>query len=170
MNIILKYTKSWILLNKYDKGDLDTKDIETKQTNELDYEHAKNAINSLKEALIQKDEASELFGNESNNSLKGVLNSINQTFDGKDLYPSLEEKAAHLLYFIIKDHPFSDGNKRIGAMLFIIYLSINNFLYKQDGERKINDNALVSLALLIAQSNPKEKDSMIALVMNLLVG
>jgi prophage maintenance system killer protein len=86
------------------------------------------------------------------------------------LYPSLEQRAAHLLYFIIKDHPFNDGNKRIGSFLFIYYLDRNNFLYKKSGEKKINDNALASLALLIAISDPKEKDKMIKIITNLLSG
>jgi len=91
-----------------------------------------------------------------------------QTFDKKELYPSIEEKAAHLLYFIIKDHPFIDGNKRIGSFLFVYFLDKNKYLYRKTGERKINDNALTALALLIAVSDPKEKDKLIKIVTNLL--
>jgi death-on-curing family protein len=100
---------------------------------------------------------------------QGILGNLYQTFDGQELYRSIEAKAAHLLYFIIKDHPFSDGNKRIGAFLFILFLARNNHLFKQNGERKINDNALVAVALLVAESNPKHKEIMVKLIMNLIV-
>ena len=96
--------------------------------------------------------------------MQGILGNIAQTFDHHELYPNVEEKAAHLLYFVIKDHPFIDGNKRIGAFLFLIFLKDNNLL-EQSG---INDNGLVALALLIAESNPKQKNLMIKLTMNLL--
>ena len=96
--------------------------------------------------------------------MQGILGNIAQTFDHHELYPNVEEKAAHLLYFVIKDHPFIDGNKRIGAFLFLIFLKDNNLL-EQSG---INDNGLVALALLIAESNPKQKNLMIKLVLNLL--
>ena len=92
----------------------------------------------------------------------------NQTFGGNELYSSLDEKAAHLLYFIIKDHPFSDGNKRIGSFVFIYFLKLNGILLRSNGEAKINDNTLVALALLIAESNPKDKELMVALTTNLL--
>ena len=107
-----------------------------------------------------------MFGVPIGDKIKGILGSINQTFDGNDLYSSIEEKAAHLLYFVIKDHPFADGNKRIGSMLFLYYLQKNNFLYRTSGEKKINDNAIVALALLIAASNPREKDNLVKLVIN----
>ncbi|GAB4287725.1 MAG: hypothetical protein Kow0098_04690 [Ignavibacteriaceae bacterium] len=118
--------------------------------------------------MIAKKEASELFCRENGNQFKAILKNIYQTFGGTDLYSSLEEKAAHLLYFIIKDHPFSDGNKRIGSFLFIYYLDKNNFLHKKSGEKKINDNALTLLALLIAISDPKEKEKMIKIITNLI--
>ncbi len=101
-------------------------------------------------------------------ALERILHAINQTFGGKELYPGIEEKAAHLLYFTIKDHPFVDGNKRIGSFLFILFLYKNNYLLKSTGEAKINDNTLVAIALLIAESKPKEKEIMIALITNLL--
>ncbi|MBU2495712.1 MAG: Fic family protein, partial [Candidatus Omnitrophica bacterium] len=93
---------------------------------------------------------------------------IYQTFAGKELYPSLEEKAAHLLYFIIKDHPFIDGNKRTASFLFVYFLDRNNYLYRASGEKKINDNALTALSLLIAVSDPKDKDVLIKITTNLL--
>jgi death-on-curing family protein len=122
----------------------------------------------MKEELIVKKEATELFGLENGEKFKAIIGNIYQTFGGADLYPSLEEKAAHLLYFIIKDHPFIDGNKRVGSIMFIYYLNRNNYLYKNSGEKKINDNALTTLALLIAISDPKEKDKMIKIITNLL--
>jgi death-on-curing family protein len=94
---------------------------------------------------------------------------LEQTFAGQSLYPSIEERAAHLLYFIIKDHPFIDGNKRIASFLFIVFLVKNNYLHNKKGEKKINDNALAALALLVAESDPKEKELMTALITNLLI-
>ena len=125
-------------------------------------------ITELKQSLINKKQAGDLFGAERENGLKGILGNINQAFGNKELYPSIEEKSAHLLYFIIKDHVFADGNKRIGSFLFIVFLARNNYLFNKKGEKKFNDNALVALALLIAESNPKEKDLIIKLVMNFL--
>lgn len=167
LNIITDYANSWILLQKYDEGKLRiTKTTESKYS--LDYNEARNAITELKRDLVKKRQAGSLFGQEREEELAGILAGINQAFNGKEVYPSIEEKAAHLLYFIIKDHPFADGNKRIASLLFIIYLVKNNYLFNKKGERKINDNALVALALLIAESDPKEKDIMIKLVINFL--
>ncbi|HCC68616.1 MAG TPA: hypothetical protein DEP99_01880, partial [Nitrospiraceae bacterium] len=97
-----------------------------------------------------------------------VLGNIYQTFDKKEVYPSLEEKAAHLLYFVIKDHPFIDGNKRTASFLLVYFLDRNNYLYRSSGEKKINDNALTALSLLIAVSDPKDKDILIKITTNLL--
>jgi prophage maintenance system killer protein len=134
----------------------------------LDYDEAKEAIAELKTALIQKGEATELFGREKAGELKGNLLNIYQSFGGTDLLPSLEAKAANLLYYIIKGHPFNDGNKRIGAYLFVLFLHKNGILHKPNGEPKINDNALASIALLVAQSDPSQKNIIIKLVMNML--
>ncbi len=117
---------------------------------------------------MAEGEASDLFGRERENAFNGILNSVVQTFGGEYLYPSIEEQAAHLLYFVIKNHPFADGNKRVGAFLFIWFLHLNKHLLRKGGEAKINDNALVALALLIAQSDPATKDLMIKLVINLI--
>ena len=117
---------------------------------------------------MEREEATELFGNEKDDSFIGTLQSVVQTFGGQYLYPSIEEQAAHLLYFIIKNHPFSDGNKRIGAFMFVWFLEKNRHRFKQDGEVKINDNALVALALLVAQSDPDEKEFMVALITQLI--
>lgn len=109
-----------------------------------------------------------MFGNEKDQSFEGILGNIIQSFDGQYLYPTIEEQAAHLLYFVIKNHPFSDGNKRIGAFLFVWFLEKNKHRFKQSGELKINDNALVAIALLVAQSNPSDKEIMIQLIIQLI--
>lgn len=169
LTIITGYAKSWILLQQYDNKDISliSRGI-SKPAGQIKYTEAKSAIESLKEDLKKKKEAAELFGIEREKGLEGILHTINQTFGGEELYPGIEEKAAHLLYFLIKDHPFVDGNKRIGAFMFILFLHKNNYLLKPTGEVKINDNTLVAIALLIAESKPKEKDIMIALITNLL--
>jgi death-on-curing family protein len=109
-----------------------------------------------------------LFGNLKDESFKGILGTIIQTFGRQYLYSTIEEQAANLLYFIIKNHPFSDGNKRIGAFIFVWFLEKNKHRFKKNGELKINDNALVALALLVAQSDPAEKDLMVQLIVNLI--
>jgi prophage maintenance system killer protein len=169
LSVIKDYAHSWQLLKKYDEGELKLLRSKGKEARRFAYEYVRPAINTLKETLMKKEEATDIFGNERDESFQGILGNIYQTFGGKDLYASLEEKAAHLLYFVIKDHPFSDGNKRIGSFLFVYFLGENKILYRANGEKKINDNTLVALALLIAESDPKQKDVMVALVTNLLV-
>jgi death-on-curing family protein len=134
----------------------------------LRWEEAQEIIKNIKRELINKKEAGELFGVDSGGKLQGILKGIYQTFGKKELYPSIEEKAAHLLYFIIKDHPFVDGNKRIASFLFVYFLDKNEYLYKPSGEKKINDNALTALVLLIAISDPKDKDILIKITTNLI--
>lgn len=168
LRIITDYADTWFVLNAYDKGELSLEGVGRKAGPALNYESLKKSIVKFKERLAAKKEAGSLFGEEVGNKFKAVLGNINQTFGGKDLYASLEEKAAHLLYFLIKDHPFADGNKRIGSLTFLLYLVENNFLYDKKGERKINDNTLTALALLIAESDPKDKDTMTKLVVNLI--
>ena len=111
---------------------------------------------------------SALFGREKDESLKGALGAVMQTFGGKDVYPGIEEKAANLLYFLIKDHPFVDGNKRIGAALFLWFLEKNEVLYYPDGTKRIADTALVAMTLLIAESKPAEKDLLTRVLINLI--
>jgi death-on-curing family protein len=167
LDIISSYTESFVLLNRYDRGDLadvGSEDI----TYIIRYDESRDAIRELKTRLIGEDEATPLFGNEKDESFKGILSNIIATFDGAYLYPTIEEQAAHLLYFVIKDHPFTDGNKRIGAFLFIWFLERNKHRHKKSGEVKINEAGLTTLALLIAQSDPREKDMMIKLVVNLI--
>lgn len=167
MDIIANYTESFLLLNRYDTGNLSDGGSEN-ITYIIEYPEAKKAILELKWKLIEKQEANEIFGNEKDESFIGILSNIVATFDGDYLYSTIEEQAAHLLYFIIKDHPFTDGNKRIGAFLFIWFLEKNKHRLKKNGEVKINDTGLTTLALLIAQSDPKEKDMMIRLIINLI--
>jgi prophage maintenance system killer protein len=162
--IIRKYTKTWDLLLRYDENRLETIKFKT-QDNIIDlpYQEAITAINTFRVELIKKGEASELFGRERDGALKGILGNILQTWDGIALYNSNTERAAHLLYFIIKDHPFSDGNKRIGSLLFLIYLKKSKIV------AKIDNNSLIALALLVAESEPSQKEIMIQLIINLLV-
>ncbi|MBU2082007.1 virulence protein RhuM/Fic/DOC family protein [Patescibacteria group bacterium] len=169
LNLLGNYSKTLTLLEQYD-----TEKLRLSHTGKgkfvLSYEKAARVIVELRKELFVKKEAGDLFGQEYGEKFKGVLGNIRQSFGGKELYPSLEEKAAHLLYFIIKDHPFADGNKRIGSFLFVYFLDKNKFLYKKTGEKKINDNALTALALLIAISDPKEKDKLVKIITNLLMG
>jgi death-on-curing family protein len=168
LSVINGYANSWLLLQQYDEDKLAIRKGKAKEKRRFDYDFVRPAIDELRSSLRTKGEASDLFGNERDQSFKGILGNIYQSFGGKELYGSLEEKAAHLLYFIIKDHPFSDGNKRTGSFLFILFLERNGILYRKNGEKKINDTALVALALLIAESKPAEKDNMVALITNLI--
>ena len=168
LNIINNYTQSFVLLNQFDSNNLSQERLSENITYEIEYNDAFHAIDELKKQLIKKKEASALFGNQKDESFGGILNSVLQTFDGNYLYPSIEEQAAHLLYFVIKNHPFIDGNKRIGAFLFVWFLEKNKHRFKANGELKINDNGLTALALLIAQSDPSDKELMIKLIINLI--
>lgn len=167
--VVTDYANSWTLLQQYDAGGIETKKRITKGISYIEYEDALDAIRALKDYLQRKREKSDIFGIELKKGvIEGILKSIRQSFGGMEIYQSLEEKAAHLLYFIIKQHPFVDGNKRVASLLFIFFLSKNQYLHRKNGERKINDNALVALALLVAESKPSEKDVMISLITNLL--
>ena len=168
LEIITQYTQSFILLNQFDSNNLPTSDLSNEITYEIQYQEAKEAIEMLKTKLMEQKEATALFGNEKDQSFEGTLCSVVQTFDGIYLYPTIEEQAAHLLYFVIKNHSFSDGNKRIGAFLFVWFLEKNKHRFKKNGELKINDNALVALALLVAQSNPCDKELMVQLIVQLI--
>jgi len=169
VEIIGTYAKSWALLQGYDEQTLEEVVHTREQKFILDYDEAKAAIDALKKALMQKGEASELFGREKAGEFRGNLLSIYQSFGGEELLPSVEQKAANLLYYIVKGHPFSDGNKRIGAYLFVLFLHKNGILYRNNGEARINDNALASLTLLVAISDPAQKEIIIRLIMNMLV-
>ena len=168
LEIINNYTESFILLNKFDSQNLDLYKLNNDITYQIEYEDANKAIEQLKEHLIEKKEATGLFGNQKDHSFRGILGNVVQSFNNQYLYNTIEEQASHLLYFIIKNHPFSDGNKRIGAFMFIWFLEKNKHRFKKSGELKINDNALVTLALLVAQSNPDDKELIIKLIINLI--
>ena len=161
--LILGYAKTWSLLRQYDEDGLVLPDACEPSRGALDYSVALAAIAQLKAELMTHGDASPLFGYERGESFQGILGNIEQTMFGEPLYRSREEKAAHLLYFVIKDHPFSDGNKRVGSFMFLLYLQ------QEDMKMSINANALTALALLIAESDPSNKDLMIRLVVNLLV-
>lgn len=164
IQLIISYAKTWNILLAYDEDKLELlKDGANEITLVLNYDAASRAITALKNDLMSKHEASDIFGNERNDSFQGILQTIEQTFDGTPLYPSLEIKAAHLLYFIIKDHPFTDGNKRIGCFMFLLYLKL------QAKPGKFNENGLVALALLVAESQPAQKDLVVRLIVNLLM-
>jgi prophage maintenance system killer protein len=165
LKVIEQYAYALETLDKYDHQKL-TIDIDTSETEiqKLSYEEAIHQINIWRD--YQK--AGKLFGNEKDQSFKSSLETIYQTFDVIDLYPSLEEKAANLLYFVVKNHSFSDGNKRIAAGLFIYFLDMNQKLYNDLGNKRIGDNALVAITIMIAESKSEEKDIMVKLVVNLI--
>jgi prophage maintenance system killer protein len=160
--LIAGYAKTWRLLLQYDESGLVLPSSCKPSQSALDYDKAMLAIAQIKAELMARGEATPLFGQARGEAFEGILGNIEQTMFGESLYRSREEKAAHLLYFVIKDHPFSDGNKRIGSFMFLLYLQQENM------SMTINDNALTALALLIAESDPANKELIIRLVVNLL--
>lgn len=164
LNVVVDYTYALDTLDNYDYERL-TIDKTTKQEPfHATYENAMEAINGLRE----KFGGSALFGNEKDDSFKSSIGQIYQTFGGEELYPSVEEKAAMLLYLVTKNHSFSDGNKRIAATLFLWFLNNNGILYRSDGSKRLADNTLVALTLMIAESKTEEKDVMVKVVVNLI--
>ena len=164
LNVVVDYTYALDTLDNYDYERL-TIDKTTKQEAfHATYENAMEAINGLRE----KFGGSALFGNEKDDSFKSSIGQIYQTFGGEELYPSVEEKAAMLLYLVTKNHSFSDGNKRIAATLFLWFLNNNGILYRPDGSKRLADNTLVALTLMIAESKTEEKDVMVKVVVNLI--
>ena len=169
LEVVQQYTRAWRLLLEYDEERLaEVPERPVVPTAALSLEDARAAAASLREDLSKRGEAGALFGQERGESLAGIVGAIEQTFGGQPLYPSAQARAAHVLYFVIKDHPFGDGNKRIGTLLFLEYLRRNGLLRRADGSPRLADNAMVALALLIAESEPRQKDLMIRLVLNLL--
>jgi len=164
LKVIKDYTYALDVLDKYDNKDLNIANTNRQISFNITYEAAKKVTSKMEE----KFGGSALFGKEKDKSFKGTIGAIYQTFGKKELYPSIEEKAAHLLYFTIKNHSFVDGNKRIAAALFLWFLEMNAYLYGKNGRKRIADNALVALCLLIAESNPKEKEMIVKLVVNLI--
>lgn len=163
LKVLGDYAFALDILDQYDHQTLEISKTNNKEVFRISYAEAKRAIEGLK----TKFGGSQLFGNEKDDSFKGSLETIYQTFDGMELYVSVEEKAAHLLYFVTKNHSFSDGNKRIAAFLFVWFLDRNGLLYCQ-GNKVIDDNALVALTLMIAESKSDDKDMMVKVVINLL--
>jgi len=164
LKVITDYTYALDTLDKYDYQSLEINNTTKETSFRATYENSTEAIDTLR----QKFGSSGLFGNEKDQSFQSSINTIYQTFDGKDLYPSIEEKAAMLLYLVVKNHSFSDGNKRIAAFLFLWFLEKNNILYKATGLRLIENNTLVALTLMIAESRTEEKDIMVKVVVNLI--
>ena len=165
LKVIEKYAYALETLDKYDHQNLTIETLSSEEKiNKLSYDEA------IKQVLIWRDfqKAGKLFGNEKDKSFKSSLETIYQTFDGVDLYPSFEEKAANLLYFVVKNHSFSDGNKRIAAGLFVYFLDMNNKLLNESGNKRIGDNALVAITIMIAESKSGEKEIMTKLVVNLI--
>lgn len=163
LKVLSDFTVALDILDQYDHQTLKISKTKRKELFRISYKDARKAIEGLK----NKFGGSTLFGNEKDKSFKGSLAGIYQTFDGKDLYPTIEEKAAHLLYFVVKNHSFTDGNKRIAAFLFVWFLERNDLLYHQ-GKKVIDDNALVALTLMIAESKPDDKNMMIKVIVNLI--
>lgn len=163
-DVVVDYTYALDTLDNYDYQRLY---ISKTTRNELFYATYENAMQEI-EMLREKFGASALFGNEKDESFKSSIGQIYQTFDGEELYPSVEEKAAMLLYLVTKNHSFSDGNKRIAATLFLWFMNNNGILYREDGSKRIADNTLVALTLMIAESRTEEKDIMVKVVVNLI--
>lgn len=164
LHVIGDYTYALDLLDDYDHQRINIRNTTAGVVESISYEEAQRIIGQLRKRF----NASELFGREKDKSLQSSLNVIFQTFNGKDLYPSIEEKGAHLLYFLVKNHSFTDGNKRIAAALFLWFFEKNNMLYAHDGTKRIADNALVAMTLLIAESKPADKEVLVNVVINLI--
>ena len=164
LRVITDYTYGLDTLDKYDFQQLEVVSTTPSREFRATYEEAMGAIHLLQE----KFGSSDLFGNEKDQSFKSSINTIYQTFGGEDLYPSIEEKASMLFYLVVKNHSFSDGNKRIAAFLFLWFLEKNGILYKSDGSKLIGNNTLVALTLMIAESRTEEKDMMVKVVINLI--
>jgi len=164
IRVITEYSRALDILDDYDHQRLSVPKGTKQLKFELGYNDARNIIESMKE----KFKESRLFGQEKDKGLNGSIGAIYQTFEGKDVYPTVEEKSAHLLYFITKNHSFVDGNKRIAAALFICFLQGNGILFHKDGTPRIDNNTLVALTIMIAASRPSEKDTMIKVIQNLL--
>ena len=164
LRVITDYTYGLDTLDKYDYQQLEVDSTTPTEEFRATYEEAMEAIHLLQE----KFGSSDLFGNEKDQSFKSSVNTIYQTFGGEELYPSVEEKAAMLFYLVVKNHSFSDGNKRIAAFLFLWFLEKNGILYKSDGSKLIGNNTLVALTLMIAESRTEEKDVMVKVVINLI--
>jgi prophage maintenance system killer protein len=169
LDVVTRYAGAWRLLLDYDEGRLAS--APRRQVAPLasfTVVEARTMAAALHRRLAASGQAGSLFGQERGKALEGIIAALDQTFGGQTLYPSAQARAAHLLYFVIKDHPFGDGNKRIASFLFLEYLRRSGLLLAEDGKPRLAGNAVVALALLIAESAPKQKDTMIHLILNLL--
>jgi prophage maintenance system killer protein/prophage antirepressor-like protein len=164
LTVLDSYSHALTVLDDYDHQRLQIIGTQSIDQPKIGYDEAMQQIYLWRE----KENLGGLFGNEKDESFKGSLETIYQTFDGQELYPSIEEKAANLLYFIVKNHSFSDGNKRIAAAMFVWFLERNQWLYKHNGEKRIADNALVAFTLLIAESKPEEREMIVKVIINLI--
>ena len=165
--IVSRYTQTFLWLQRYDEGLLE--EPSGKNGGKLvSHDEAMQSLNQLKKQLIERGEATQLFAQPRGNGLDSLLGNLEQTVFGEPAYATIESKAAHLLYFVVKNHPFADGNKRSGAFLFVDFLYRNNHLYRQNGEPVINDTGLAALTLLVAESMPDQKETIIRLIINML--
>jgi len=169
VDIVSRYAQTFLLLQRYDEGLLTEPRAQTGGTLPS-WGQARAALDGLKSDLMARGEATELFARDRGDGLTSLLGNLDQSVFGEPAYPSVESKAAHLLYFVIKNHPFSDGNKRSAAFLFVDFLHRNGRLLDESGEPVINDVGLAALTLLVAESDPANKETMIRLIMNMLAG
>jgi prophage maintenance system killer protein/predicted XRE-type DNA-binding protein len=167
LRVIADYAYALTLLDRYDHGTLAIEGTTRTALHVIDYEEAIGIVATMKGENVHSTFGG-LFGLEKDQGFKSALGAIYQTFGGEELYPSVEEKGANLLYFVVKNHAFSDGNKRIAAALFIYLLGVNGILYRSDGSKRLADNALVALTLLIAESRPDEKETIVKVIVNLI--
>ena len=169
LDVIQHYARTWWMLEAYDEGRLPEAPADASAPlARLDINSARQAISAMRSDIISRGEAPGLFGQERGDVLEGILLGIEQTWAGVSLYPTIESQSAHLLYFIIKDHPLSDGNKRTGSLLFLDYLRRNNALLGTSGQPRFSDTALVALALLVAESDASQKEIVVRVILNLL--
>ena len=167
VDIVSRYTQTFLWLQQYDEGLLGEPKGENGGALPSAIE-ARTALAALKQQLMARGEATDLFARERGDGLDALLGNLEQSVFGEPAYPSIESKAAHLLYFVVKNHPFSDGNKRSGAFLFVDFLHRNDRLLNRSGQAVINDTGLAALTLLVAESDPKQKETLIRLMMHML--
>ncbi|MDO4697406.1 MAG: virulence protein RhuM/Fic/DOC family protein [Pasteurellaceae bacterium] len=164
LQVVQEYARSWSLLQAYDEQSLQAVNAKQQAMVPLQFNDVVQAIEQLRQTLIEKGEATELFGQQRSDGLASAIATIEQGFGDELFYPNIASRSAHLLYFVIKNHPLADGNKRTGSFLFLWYLRLNQHLLAKPVEQLINDNTLVALALLVAESLPVQKELMIRLI------
>ncbi|MCK5819603.1 MAG: virulence protein RhuM/Fic/DOC family protein [Psychromonas sp.] len=167
VEIVSRYTQTFLWLQRYDEGLLNDP-IGNEGGVLQTFEQASTSLATLKQGLIKRGEATELFAQPRGDGLSSLLGNLDQSIFGEPAYPTIQSKAAHLLYFVVKNHPFADGNKRSGAFLFVDFLHRNNLLLDEQNNPIINDTGLAALTLLVAESDPKQKETLIRLIMNML--